>query len=316
MKLFVYEFASSVARDDLPTSIRREGRAMFEALQADARASSLVGPDGVLSFEQVPTAQERQRIQDAAAAADYSLIVAPEYDGLLLQRLEWVLAAGGRLVCPGPAAVRLTADKWQMYQHWRERGVPTPATWLDGMPAPAPGPYVSKWRDGAGSQEMRLLAATETRGERFLWQTFHSGLPVSLSFLGGAQGQATPLLAGWQRLSPLGRFEYAGGSLPLPPPLAERALHLSQRALADVPDLVGYFGVDLLLADPAGADDSDVVVEINPRLTTSYLGLRALSRKNLLTMMLTLIRGDPVLPAWKPGSVEFTVDGHLRWLAN
>ena len=31
--------------------------------------------------------------------------------------------------------------------------------------------------------------------------------------------------------------------------------------------------------DPAGADD--VVIEINPRLTTSYLGLRRLARDNL-----------------------------------
>jgi len=314
VKLFIYEYASSVAWEELPASIRREGRAMFEALLADARASSLVGPDGVLSFTQIPVAQERQRLQAAAAAADYSLIVAPEFDGLLLQRLEWALQAGGRLLCPGPAAVQLTADKWLMYQHWRARGVPTPATWLDGMPPQGPGPFVSKWRDGAGSQDMWLAAATESRGERFLWQTFHPGWPVSVSFLGGPD-QATPLLAGWQRLSPLGRFEYAGGSLPLPPPLAERAVRLSQQAIEGVPDLLGYFGVDLLLADTAETDAPDVAVEINPRLTTSYLGLRALSRKNLVTMMLALARGDPILPAWKPGNVEFTPDGQLRWLA-
>jgi predicted ATP-grasp superfamily ATP-dependent carboligase len=92
-------------------------------------------------------------------------------------------------------------------------------------------------------------------------------------------------------------------------------VRLSQQAIEGVPDLLGYFGVDLLLADTAETDAPDVAVEINPRLTTSYLGLRALSRKNLVTMMLALARGDPILPAWKPGNVEFTPDGQLRWLA-
>lgn len=288
---------------------------MFEAAEADATASALVGPSATLSFIDLSPSAERARLQAAAAEADYSLIVAPEFDAILLQRLEWVLEAGGRLLGPGPQAVRLTGDKWQMYQHWRQRGVPTPVTWLDDMTPPCPGPYVSKWREGAGSQEMRLSADFEPRGERFLWQRFHPGLPASVTFLAGRNGRLLPLLPGEQRLAAGGRFGYAGGMMPLPTDLADRAIRLGRRALADIPDLLGWVGVDLVL-DENGDETNDVAIEVNARLTTSYLGLRALSRKNLITLMLALAQGEDVQPAWKPGRVAFTPDGQVRWLSD
>ncbi|HMP57705.1 MAG TPA: ATP-grasp domain-containing protein, partial [Gemmatales bacterium] len=171
---------------------------------------------------------------------------------------------------------------------------------------------VSKWRDGAGSQEMRLSTEMNPRGSRFIWQPFHSGKPVSVAFLAGPGGTLMPLLAGWQRLATQGRFHYAGGVLPIPEPLAKRATELARRALATVPDLLGYVSVDLLL-DEGDNPANDVVIEINPRLSTSYLGLRAMSRKNLFTLMLAHAQGEELLPAWKSGSVEFAIDGQVQW---
>ena len=49
------------------------------------------------------------------------------------------------------------------------------------------------------------------------------------------------------------------------------------------------------------------VVEINPRLTTSYVGLRALSLTNLMDLILAPERGAPMPSVqWKPGVVEFS----------
>ena len=49
--------------------------------------------------------------------------------------------------------------------------------------------------------------------------------------------------------------------------------------------LWGFVGVDLILgADAEGRED--LAIEINPRLTTSYVGLRALLHGNLAGLML------------------------------
>ena len=58
-----------------------------------------------------------------------------------------------------------------------------------------------------------------------------------------------------------------------------------------MPPTVGYVGVDLVLGrEPDGSED--VVIEINPRLTTSYVGLRAAARTNLAEAMWQVAQGE------------------------
>ena len=87
--------------------------------------------------------------------------------------------------------------------------------------------------------------------------------------------------------------------------LAERAVRVALSAIDTVPGLFGYVGVDVVLSDAC-----DWVIEINPRLTTSYLGLRALAEDNLAEMMVRVARGENVeAPRWKDEVVRFSVDG-------
>jgi predicted ATP-grasp superfamily ATP-dependent carboligase len=97
-----------------------------------------------------------------------------------------------------------------------------------------------------------------------------------------------------------GRFHYRGGRVPLTEPLASRALSLARKAVDCVPGLFGYVGVDLVLGD-AG----DWVIEINPRLTTSYLGLRQLAKKPLTDALLRIAKGEELRLEWHPGPIDF-----------
>jgi predicted ATP-grasp superfamily ATP-dependent carboligase len=118
------------------------------------------------------------------------------------------------------------------------------------------------------------------------------------------------LAACQQYLGGEGRFDYCGGSLPLSAPLAERALRLAMRAVKTLATPIGYLGLDLVLgADPGGADD--VVIEINPRLTTSYVGLRALARGNLAEAMLAVAVGEKVELSWHAGPIQFEATGRI-----
>jgi predicted ATP-grasp superfamily ATP-dependent carboligase len=111
-------------------------------------------------------------------------------------------------------------------------------------------------------------------------------------------------------LSDDGHFRYLGGSSPIEPALADRAQRLALAALACFPATRGYVGVDLILGQ---ADDGsgDVVVEVNPRLTTSYVGLRRLLQTNLATAMLAAAAGRAVELRWARQRVEFTAEGQI-----
>jgi predicted ATP-grasp superfamily ATP-dependent carboligase len=235
-----------------------------------------------------------------------------------------VLEAGGRLLGPSPAAVELTADKLALARLLERQHVPTVSCHpADAVPPPGhdiPLPVVLKPRDGAGSQATCLVHAWEglagclerMRAEmaraEFVLQPLAPGTPASVAFLLGP-GPEVALAPTTQHLSTDGRFRYLGGTVPLPADLAGRAVRLGLRAVRAVPDLRGYVGVDLVLGESADGS-GDRIIEINPRLTTSYLGLRALARDNLAAALLRAVRGEPVGElTWHPGPLQFRADG-------
>jgi hypothetical protein len=181
---------------------------------------------------------------------------------------------------------------------------------------------VWKPQDGAGSTDTFLirdrfelaqaLAARDPKRPMIL-QEFVPGRAASVAFLCGPRGHV-PLLPTFQLLSADGRFKYEGGELPIPPDLAERAVKLGRKAIECVEGLLGYVGVDLVLGD---AEDGaqDFAIEINPRLTTSYIGLRALADFNIAEMMLRVARGEAISTLkWKPGRVRFKLDDMVQFL--
>ena len=141
-------------------------------------------------------------------------------------------------------------------------------------------------------------------------QEFVGGRAASVAFLCGPAGNV-PLVPVFQLLSDDGRFKFLGGELPIPSDLAERAVKLAKRAVDCVPGLLGYVGVDLVLGDAADGK-RDFAIEINPRLTTSYVGLRALAEFNIAEAMLQAAAGKLAEPLkWKPGRVRFTPEGSV-----
>ena len=267
--------------------------------------------------------EEEEDFRRLARESDFSLIIAPELDDLLFLRSSWVEQEGGRLLGPSLTAIRLAGDKYSCGEFLRQQGVPTPESRLIVVGRPAEGlafPVVLKPRHGAGSWNTflveshhdleRLLGRRTPSGpcENSILQPYVPGLPASVGVIVGPK-QCVPLLAGEQVLSNDGRLRYLGGMFPLSRPLNLRARCLAERAVGSIPGLLGYVGVDLVLGDASDGGE-DWVIEINPRLTTSYVGLRRLARTNLAEMMLLAASGREVAPpAWRPGSVRFYPDG-------
>lgn len=300
MRIFVYEHltAQGIGREpaDPMHAMYREGLAMRDALAEDLL--KLAGVEVV--FTEQPH--------------DLAVIIAPETDGLLLGLAKQFAST---ILGPTPTAIALTSDKLALSNHWRERGIPTPAT-TDREPTPCEAfPVVWKPRDGCGSTATFLLndafdvaqakASHEVAGPMIL-QEFVPGRAASLAFLCGPNGNV-PLIPAFQRLSTDGRFKYLGGELPIPAGLAERALRLATRAIECLTGLKGYVGVDLVLGD-ATDGSQDFAIEINPRLTTSYVGLRAHAEFNIAEAMLRIARGAAAPEMrWKAVRVRFEPDG-------
>lgn len=266
-------------------------------------------------------AREEEAFRELASQADFTLVIAPESEGILALRSRWVWEAGGKLLGSSPEAIEQTADKLALAEFLLHHGVPTPRSLNQSEICnlqSAIFPAVLKPRDGAGSQAtflVRTRAELECRfregrqeypDTEFIVQPFIPGIAASAAFL-VRPGTAVSLKPCLQNLSADGRFQYLGGGLPLPPDPARRAVDLGSRAVRAVPGLQGFVGVDLVLGEADDGSD-DQVIEINPRLTTSYIGLRRLARFNIAEVVLAVVSGNGVPELdWTQEAIRFQV---------
>jgi predicted ATP-grasp superfamily ATP-dependent carboligase len=329
LRLFIYEFMAGGGMWGQPAapdgSLLREGAAMLKAVVADyARLeecrvtttwdSRLDDPPAGCEVRRVSSAAEEQAVfRELASSVDATLLIAPECDGVLLDRVQQVTEVGGRLLGPGAEFVAIAGDKHLTGARLAAAGVATPRAIAlrsgEELPRDFPYPAVLKPRDGAGSlevygmdgpahgrrtpQAVRQFTArrSDTKNQReaacgrpWRLEQFCPGMAASIALLCGPAG-ALALPACRQVLSEDGRFRYLGGATPLAPALHARAAALAHQALAALPPARGYIGFDLVLGE-AEDGSQDVVIEVNPRLTTSYIGLRAATEVNLAGLML------------------------------
>lgn len=322
----------------VPASMAREGAAMRAALLADLAAlpglelaatadARLVGvrtPPGVCVLP--PAAGAGTDFRRLVEDADAVWLVAPETHGTLARLAAVVERAGTRLLGPGAAAIRRASDKRALARLLAERGIPIPRTCV--LPAHADPaadaralgyPVVVKPARGAGCDGVGLArdagelrravgaARRAARGGAVLLQRFVDGVAASVSLVSDGR-RAVPLAVNAQHVRPGLPFAYAGGETPLRHPLAGRAAERAVAVCAALPGLVGYVGVDVVLSG-----DDALIVEVNPRLTTAYLGVRRALGANPAALALAACLGT--LPAAAPPAVRrvrFTAGGAVE----
>lgn len=305
MRVFVGEYVCgggfiSTEPAAIDTALRSEGSAMLSALVEDLSEFywvvvaidprfDLALPAGVQRVPMQAGPLWRQWV-NAASSCDCGIVVAPETNGVLAAAVSVLRSAGVEVPMSSGDFLRVSSDKWEMARALVTSGVAHPLTLLaerclTAKPLPA-GPWMIKPRDGCGGDRVRrfetLDEARAVASAGQLLQRFQPGCPVSLSCL-IERGKIDFLPATRQRFDGES-YCYQGGQGPLSDQEQARAEVLAGRALAAMPPVArGYVGVDMILGHDAA---TDCVLEINPRLTTSYVGLRRMVAENLAPRIL------------------------------
>ena len=322
MKLLLYEWCCSgglfgaEASADL-AGIIAEGRAMLEALAADASRDQSLDVTVLVDATQAPTLPRAACVQSvpaggeiealvaAASEADWTMVVAPETDGILRSRVAAVRAAGGRVLAPADAFLTIASDKQATVNALAAAGVPVPAGRAlaagEAMPDGFHMPAVRKLRDGVGCEGFALIASPCDAGPVPMptrLEALAPGTPVGVSCICGPGAiECLPPLR--QRFTAAGSLRYLGSEPLDSHAAADRATTLARRAVAAVAHAaggsapVGWVGVDMILGV---RDDgrADRVLEVNPRLTTSFVWLAPGSPRSLVRTMLDVAAGSQV----------------------
>tara|TARA_R110002095_G_scaffold152237_4_gene132214 strand:- start:230291 stop:231283 length:993 start_codon:yes stop_codon:yes gene_type:complete len=277
-----------------------------------------------LQIQRVKTPDEEQALfERACQQADVVWVIAPEFDGLLVSRTEWALQSGAHVVGPDLHTIQLTADKWRLFEFLNERSLPTIPTLLlkdEQTVSEASFPCLIKHRFGAGGLGLQSLAGAEDWRQRradyeeqrsdFIMQPFLTGRALSTVVLADShRSEIFPI--GEQQISWKSDFEYQGGVMPakVEPEVIHSIHELISRVCDLLPGLVGYVGFDILLPDTDPM--KPLIVEINPRMTTSYVGYRHLTPDNLAERIVKGNTGFPSLKWNLEQEVRFQPDGSL-----
>ena len=234
------------------------------------------------------------------AQSDAVLLVAPETGGYLAQLSATAERLNKMVLGCHTQAVEIAADKYQTYQHLKRHNIQTPSTYLYADWPQSECAWIGKPIDGAGCSDTEVFESThqldvwmQTRKESHIIQPFVQGVPASFSML-CKSGKAYLLACNRQKM----RFndtklEYQGGVVNDLIEYRDAFQHIAEKIAQAFSGLAGYVGVDLVV----NGDDM-YVLEINPRLTTSYVALHQACGVNPARMLLDLFYNDTfALPA-------------------
>lgn len=231
----------------------------------------------------------------AAKGCDLAMVVAPETDGVLAQSVAMLQAAGIGMLNGFGDFLRCASNKLETARTFSVAGVPHPPTWtFDSIPAdnlPAAKRWVVKLRDGCGTENVTVYSTLQQAIDNAfntpnLIQPWIEGRAVSVAAIVGAN-DITVLPAVGQNIS-AEDISYKGGFGPLEESDQRRAASLARAAIKALPRTVrGFVGLDLILGNNPY---DDCVIEINPRVTTSYVGLRKIVEGNLAARILGIDR--------------------------
>lgn len=337
MRILVHEFASGggLAGRRVPASLAREGAAMRGALIADLAAMrrhqivTTVDPRFPVRARpgvEVVTlrAGSAPLLDRLIASAEAVWLVAPETGGCLERLAARVEEIGRTLLGSGAAAIRRASDKAGLPRRLARHGVPHPKTRVlragadwETAALRIGYPVVVKPARGAGCQGVSLardarelrravdMAGRADGGGPLLLQRYVPGVAASVSLLAGG-GRAAALTVNAQWVHASRPFAYRGGTTPLDHPLAGRAVAAALRACRALPGLRGWIGVDVVLTDSEA-----VVIEVNPRLTTSYLGVRAALEENVAALALAACAGALPAPPRARRHVRYSAAGGI-----
>ena len=302
-RIFVCEFITcgGLRDSELTSPLFADAELMYQALLADLRGIEyleiITTRDNRLtsvseSVANIENSDDLWQIwKNCMESADLVWIIAPESDGILLKLNKMARASACELIGCDDDAVKLTTSKYATNQHLNDLGIPAlESERLTDKTINSDKGWIVKRDDGAGSDdchffqniaEYSLWEKQIGNKDKYIQQRYVEGIAASMSVLYGIK--ETVLLSCNKQLVRIDSGELVVEKIIL------NELHAHQRQLQilankignAIPGLRAYVGVDLILTSMG-----PLVLEINPRLTTSYVGLSGMLKKNLAEVIL------------------------------
>ncbi len=330
MKILVFEYVTGggFSRECIPDTLAAEGLLMLKALLqdlseiADIKLSVMLDirfADEISEYAgaiEIVTIDEHQSVleifQKQVERCDAVWPVAPEMNNILFDLTRMIEQLGKRLLSSSSEAVAITSNKLETFRHLIQEQIETvPSESFIAHEFQPIGRHVIKPIDGMGCErtfrvddaEDWALVKSQLGETPYIVQPYIDGTPASLSCLFN-HGK------GWLLCHNIQRIEIKDCRFKLnacrvnEPGVNENYQALVDRVAHALPGLSGYAGIDIIETPKYIA-----VLEINPRLTTSYAGIREALGVNVAAEVLRMPQNQPNVPPIINRSINLLIDG-------
>jgi predicted ATP-grasp superfamily ATP-dependent carboligase len=325
LKLLIYEHVSGggFADKSIPLGILSEGFGMLRTLISDFKAaghSVTTVLDSRLAVLNPPTEADctlpvsslreaEAAIQKISESADAAYVIAPESNQVLQSLVASIEQAGLPSLNCRASAIGKVSDKAVLNERLKKLRLSTPETILvnslddvaeikRAISGKLEFPLIFKPVDGVGCSglsvvrnENQVASAVdkiirESPSKYVIAQELIHGIAVSVSLI-STGSEALPISLNKQNVSlmtPESISTYNGGLVPFNSLLKREAFATAEATVRSFRGLRGYIGVDLVLTEK-----EPVIIEVNPRLTTSYVGMRKVVSFNPAQAMINAV---------------------------
>ena len=292
MKIFVCEFITGGGLHDqeLPPSLAREGLMMLQAVVSDLLQSPVFDVSYTLDERLTVNLSQNpaERIQpdtliwplweQCLAAADCCIIIAPETDDLLHKITRLAEDNGCLVLGSDHYSVQLCSSKIQTYEHLKEYlHCPDYSSSIDALVFDSKNQWVMKPDDGAGAEhcylvnEQHEIPQFQQRSSvvsSWLYQQYLPGICGSISVCNINNTIAILAINQLHTQISNGRLFVTAIEVNALQELLASVVGYVEIIVEKIPGLSGLFGIDFVWHK-----QTLYLLEINPRITTAYVGL-------------------------------------------
>jgi tyramine---L-glutamate ligase len=345
MKILIFEYITGggLNKQELPDTLKREGRLMLQALLDDLLALDTDTIELLVMLDlrlanTITAGHHHITTIDASQDSHEEFIkliqqcdavwpIAPEFDDILQTLCKSVETSGKQLLTSPSAVVSLAGNKFLTYQQLQKHAIATVPTCLLAadttsildMPcvmaglATKGGEWIIKPINGVGCIDSWIITGLHEldaihNKDHYIIQPHLHGKKTSLSCL-FKNGLAWIVCVNLQHLNVIDQRYHLAKIIVNNDPDIDHYQDLVDDIAYAFPDLWGYVGIDLI-----ETPEQTWVLEINPRLTTAFVGIEPALGINIAKLILQLLEGAPVVkPLYnKPVTVIINPDNHAH----
>jgi predicted ATP-grasp superfamily ATP-dependent carboligase len=237
--------------------------------------------------------------REQISLVDAVFLIAPETDGLLHYLTQIATMEGKLILGCGLTSVKVTSDKMATYLALEAAGFAVIPTYTFEYWPKSHWIWLAKPNDGAGCSDTACFNNADTmqdwiernkKQHTHVIQPFQPGKSASISCV-MHRGKAQLLSCNTQKIEIVNHMlSYKGGVINGMRDHWTQFELLANNIAQAFPDLAGYVGIDVIVDVDEYLEHSEIhIVEINPRFTTSYIGLREAIGANPIELIINML---------------------------